>query len=159
MLWRVAALALTLVIVLASYVGYCRAFWDDYYADRPEGYSDFRPAVPLPQDTALEPADLPRYTWTRTSLEPEHGQWVNETELRFPNDSTMEVTVRPGYVQDNYWLYPILRRLVVLDRETHEVYAFDRERMTFPSRWSDGGPDSISVELNSESITIDYSFL
>ena len=69
-----------------------------------------------------------------------HGQWINETELRFPNDSTMEVTVRPGYVRDNYLLYPIFRRLLVSDRATRETYALDKERLVFPSKWSDGGP-------------------
>ena len=159
MLWRITTIALALGVVVAFYLWYCRAFWDDYYSDRQKDYYDFHPAVSLPPDSALGQEDLLRYTWTRTILEPQHGQWINETELRFPNDSTMEVTVRPGYVQDNYLLYPVFRRLIVSDPEMRETYALDKERLVFPSRWKDGGPDSIAVKLNRRALTIDYSFL
>ena len=163
MLWRVATVALTLVLVLAFYLWYCRAFWEnyyeDYFADRPEDYYDFRPDIPHPQDRALNRDDLPRYTWGRSILEPHHGQWINETELRFPNDSTMEVTVRPGYVQDNYLLYPIFRRLIVSGPVSHKTYVLDKERLVFLSGWSDESPDSVAIKLDWGSITIDHSFL
>lgn len=163
-LWRVAAIWLALGLALASYLWYCQTFWDDYYenyfTNRPEDYYDFRPTVPLPQNIALDKGDLARYTWGREILEPMHGQWINETELRFPNDSTLEVTVRPGYVQDNYLLYPVFRRLIVSNQAMRDTFTLDKERLMFPSRWVDeGGADSVAIELNRASITIDYSFL
>jgi hypothetical protein len=155
---RILITFFVLIAIFATYWIYCEIFWKNYHKEKWENDYDFHSLTKFPEDSTLTKDNFQNYTWTREIEEPMHGQWINKTTILFSSDTTMDVTVRSGYIHKNYFYYPIFREFISQEYTLNESYKFDKSKMRFPSRWPDG--DSlITIQLNKTTLTINYSFL
>lgn len=159
MVKRILIIVFFLIVAATSYFIYCNIFWENYFKekwDNNDNY-DFHPMSVFPDDSSLTRTNFQKYTWIREIIEPEHGQWINKTKLLFTSDSTMEVTVRSGYISNNYFYYPFFKEFISSGEPFSHTYRYNKNSMSFEGR--PHAEDTVLIQLNKNTITIKYAFL
>jgi hypothetical protein len=160
-------LIITASFILAGYLYsvYCERFWYNYRVDHKiydasgENYErtdfSFKPIQKIPSDTTLNKENFWKYTWNRALIESHHGQWIDDIELSFPNDSTLNQTLRCPYILDIYWTYPLLRTYIGEFNLIEKTYKFNNESMSFVT----DEKDTVMIIIQNNNLIINRVYL